>query len=295
MSKKKIILFSILGSILIITTIVSIYFIIAANKPKAKIKESEEKYETALNENALEGDPKNHAATDVISYLLWKVENTSSFKVITTGNAKASIANQTIYNERIVINKQAMVSTTSSGLISVAKQKFYSDNKVLIRDASKVDGVNTAWKEDEPECVSYDEMINRYGWLPWKANGYVICDETYLNKESIKVEDYEGGLYKVAFDLNPDDDKAPFWYRREILTTSNSTMAPIFKTIHIDLIFNKDYQIIYQDFQEAYEVERFFKVLTTTTVRDEFSYDNISFNQSYLSFFDKYKNLTPTT
>ena len=291
--KKRIILIS--KFIFAIVIGVSFYFLSGALKSPAKIKESEAKYMTKLLEAPTDGSkPTEHDATDVVAYAFWKVANTDSFKVTTTGNSSASVATLKISNERIVIGKQAMVSTTSMGIVSIGKQKFYSDDKVLLRDYQKFTDDGVIWKNEEPECISYKEMISRYGWLPWQANGYIICDETYLNKDDIKVEALDNNLYKVGFDLNPKPDYAPFWYRREILTNSSSTIEPNFKSIHIDLTIDNDYRIIYQDFIEVYEVQTYgIKAETKTSVRDEFSYDNIEFNQDYLDYFNKYKDLNP--
>ena len=295
MSKKvKIIL---IISVLFVALISGIgaYFLTEANRAPAEIEDGEAKFKTYLKEAPNDGSlPTDHDPLDVIAYVLWKVENTEEFKVVTTGSADASITTQLISNERIVKNKEAMVSTISSGMVSLAKQKFYSNNKVLLRDYAKLDGINATWKTDVPECISYKEMISRYGWLPFQANGYIICEETYLNKENIKIEVLEDGLYKIAFDLNPEADYAPFWYRREILTNSGSTIIPEFLSIHAEFTFDKDYRIVYQDFKEAYKVKAMgVEAETKTDVRDAFTYDNVEFNQEYLDYFRSYKDPTP--
>ena len=291
--KKNIIWLTISFSIAIIIGVIGFFLSEIIKKP-AEIKDSEAKYITTLKKAPKDNAPLNHNPLDVISYILWKVENTNSFMVTTTGEAKASIATQKIANERIVIGKKAMVSTISSGLINTAKQKYYANNKVLIREYEKLDGINVTWKNTEPECISYEEMISKMGWLPWQANGYIICNDTYLNKDNIKIESLNNDLYKVSFDLNPDGDYAPFWYRREILSTSNSTMIPRFEKIHIDFTFDKEYRLIYQDFKESYYVKSVgITALTESTMRDEFKYDNIEFNPNYLSYFDNYKDMIP--
>ena len=295
MSKKFKIILTIIIVLVAAVSGVGAYFITEANKAPAEIEDSEAKFKTTLKEVPNDGKlPTEHEAIDVIAYILWRVENTDSFKVITTGKADASVTTQLISNERIVKDKTAMVSTISSGMVSLAKQKYYSNNKVLLRDYEKLDGIKATWKTDVPECISYEEMISRYGWLPFQANGYIICEETYLNKDDIKVVSLGNDLYRVAFDLNPESDYAPFWYRREILTNSGSTIIPEFLSIHAEFTFDKDYKLIYQDFKEAYKVKAMgVSAETKTDVRDEFTYDNVEFNSEYLDYFNKYKDLTP--
>ena len=270
------------------------FFIASVNKKQAKITDDVAKYETKLLKAPTDKAPLDHKPEDVIAYILYNVKNTKNFKVKTTGNVSASIATLKVLNERVVIGNEAMVSTISSGLISSTKQKFYSNDKVLIRDREKMNDLDVTWKMDAPECITYNEMIYRYGWLPWQANGYIICDETYINKDKLKVEKLDNDLYKVAFDLNPSGDYAPFWYRREVLTTSASTMIPDFKAIHIEFTFDKNYKLIYQNLKEAYYVETIgIKALAETNLRDEFTYDNIEFNKEYKAYFDQYKDLKP--
>ena len=211
------------------------YFIASVCKSPVKIQETDAKYMSRLIEAPKDGSlPTEHDAKDVIAYALWNAAN-SNCKITTSGTTKASIATQKISVERVIIDKKCMVSTISTGFITVAGQKFYANNKVLMRNSSKIEGDKVTWSTDAPECISYNEMIRRVGWLPFQANGYIISLDTLLNQEEIKVEKTENDLYKISFDLNPEPDYAPFWYRREIVYDANSTILPIFKKIHINI------------------------------------------------------------
>ena len=115
-----------------------------------------------------------------------------------------------------------------------------------------------------------------------------------MNKDEIKLEVLDNGLYKIAFNLNPEPDYGPFWYRREILTNSGSTIIPEFISIHIEFTFDKNYTLIYQDFVEEYKVKAMgVEAVTKTNCHDAFTYDNISYNPEYIDYFNKYKDLTP--
>ena len=255
--------------ILIITTLVvgaaggfGAYILTEANKAPAEIEDSDAKFQTTLKEAPTDGSlPTEHSPEDVIAYALWSVANSSQFEVITTGVANASIATQQIANARVVKDGRAMISTVSSGMVSVAKQRFFHDNTVLLRDADKIDGVNVVWKNQIPECISYKGNIKRYGWLPFQANGYIICAETYLDRNNIILTDNGDGTYKIVFDLDPAEDKAPFYYRREILTNSSSTIVPVFRKIHLEFTINAKYQLLAQDIQEEYKVKSMGAVL----------------------------------
>jgi hypothetical protein len=286
--------------ILIITTLVvgaaggfGAYILTEANKAPAEIEESDAKFQTTLKEAPTDGSlPTEHSPEDVIAYALWSVANSSQFEVITTGVANASIATQQIANARVVKDGRAMISTVSSGMVSVAKQRFFHDNTVLLRDADKIDGVNVVWKNQIPECISYKGNIKRYGWLPFQANGYIICADTYLDRNNIILTDNGDGTYKIVFDLDPAEDKAPFYYRREILTNSSSTIVPVFQKIHFEFTINAKYQLLAQDIQEEYKVKSMgIEALTVTNCHDVFSYENVEFDKDYLDYFESYKDL----
>ena len=289
--------------ILIITSLIlavaagfGAFLIIGASQGQAEIEESEAQYKTTLIEAPTDGSlPTDHNPMDVIAYSLWTVANTSEFKVTTTGTANALVATQQISNSRIVKDGKAMISTVSSGMVNVAKQRYFSDGKVLLRDPEKIDGINVLWKDQIPECITYNQNIKRYGWLPFQANGYIICEETYLNKDEIELIDNNDGTYLIKFDLDPADDKAPFWYRREVLTNASSQMVPRFESIHMEFTIDAKYRILKQDIQEKYTVKSMgIEAGTTTDCHDVFEYDNIEFDQDFLNYFLKYGNLTPS-
>ena len=216
--KTLIILFSIIGSILIVGGLIAAYFIAEGNKAPVELEDTEAKFETTLLEAPTDGSlPTDHNATDVIAYTLWSVANSKEFSVSTTGIADAGVAKQQIANERVVKNGTAMISTVSSGMVSFGTQRYFfteAENKVLVRGATKVKDAVAKWDEKkEPECVTYSEIKKRYGWYPFQANGYIICNDTYLNKEDIRIIDNGNNTYSITFSLDPDGEKAPFWYR----------------------------------------------------------------------------------
>ncbi len=271
---------------------IACYFVASISKSPIVLKDTDAKYVSRLQEAPKDGSlPTEHSATDVIAYALWNAAN-SNYRLETIGETKASIATQKIEIKRVIKDKKATVETISSGFITVAGQKLYADNKVFMRNASKVQGSNVTWSTDAPEVITYNEMIRRVGWLPFQANGYIISDDTILNKDEIKVTKKDNDLYMVSFDLNCGSDYAPFWYRREIIYDTNSTIEPIFKSIHIDLRIDKDYRIVYQNIKESYVVQLYgIKALTTTTLEDHFIYENVEFDEKMMSYFNQYLNV----
>ena len=297
MSRKKKIIIYILAVLVSFISAVSMYFIIEVNKPPVEIPDTDAQFETTLKEAPKDGSlPTEHSATDVIAYTLYNVANTKEFKVITRGTSDAFIATIQIANERVVKNGSAMISTVSDGIVSFGTQRFYfpqEENKVLVRDAKKISNATATWNTNkDPECVTYKEMRKRYGWFPFQANGYIICDDTYLNKDDIVVKDNNDGTYKINFSLDPDSEKAPFWYRREIVTSSGSTIIPRFSKIEITFIIDKNYRLLEQHIKENYTVKTMgIEADTKTNVVDTFSYDNVEFDQESYNWFMQYRGL----
>lgn len=291
--KKKIII----TIIILLTTVllgVGGYFIFALNQGPATIEDSEADFESTLLEAPKDGtNPSEHSVEENVAYALWTIAHTNEFYSLTTGTAQASIANQQIYNKRVVHDGKAMVTMISSGLISTAKQKYYMKDKVLLRDATSISGDTATWITSEPECVSYKTLIQRYGWLPFQATGYIICSDTYIHKEEMKMVDNQDGTYTLYFDLDPDGNKAPFWYRREVLTNANSSIVPEFSYIHYEMKINSNWQIVSADVQETYKVKSMgVEAITKTNCHEEYFYENVAFDEEPYNYFESYAYLS---
>lgn len=291
--KKKIIITII---ILLVTAILGVggYFIYAINQGPAEIEDTEAEFESTLLEAPKDGsDPSKYGVEENVAYALWTVANTNEFYTLTTGTANASVATQQIYNKRVVKDGKAMTTMISSGLVSTAKQKYFLADKVLLRDATSINGDTATWVTSAPEAVSYKTIKKRYGWLPQQATGYIICSDTYLNKEEMKMVTNEDGTYTLIFDLDPDGNKAPFYYRREVLTNANSAIIPEFYSIHFEMTINSKWQILVDDIQEQYKVKSMgVEAVTKTNCHEEFYYENVEFDKEPYDYFESYAYLS---
>jgi uncharacterized repeat protein (TIGR02543 family) len=291
--KKKIIITII---ILLVTAILGVggYFIYAINQGPAEIEDTDAEFESTLLEAPKDGsDPSKYSVEENVSFALWTVANTNEFYTLTTGTAQASVANQQIYNKRVVKDKKAMTTMISSGLVSTAKQKYFLPDKVLLRDATSINGETATWITSAPEEVSYKTIQKRNGWLPYQATGYIICSDTYINKEEMKMVDNQDGTFTLLFDLDPDGNKAPFWYRREVLTNANSSIVPEFYSIHFEMTINSSWQILVDDIQEQYKVKSMgVEAVTKKNCHEEFYYENVEFDKEPYDYFESYAYLS---
>lgn len=290
--KKKIILI-VLAILIAVGGGIGAYFIKEAHRGPAQIEETEAKYKTTVKEAPTDGsNPEQYSVLDNLAFAMWTIENAKEFKTTTTGKSEASVATIQIYNTRLVKDHKALVSTVSSGMISSGKQKYFLDNKVLLRDADHIDGFNTTWKTAQPECISNSAYIKRYGWLPFQCTGYIICKETILEASELIVN--EDGTYTIRLSLNPNDDYAPFWYRREVLTNANSSMVPKFNSIKIDYKMDSTWHILEAKIKEEYKVKAMgIEAVSKTDCTEVFDYSPVEFENGDTDFFKQYEILEP--
>ena len=294
MKKKKIIILIIIFCLLLVGGGAGFYFVQAAHEGTVSFdEETDAKYSTILKETPTNGTtPNDYDALTNIYYALYNLEHKEAFACITTGEAKASVATQAISNSRIVIGDEALVSTISDGMIKTGTQKYFVNRgeKVLLRTHQSISDCKAIWKTDTPECITNKAYIGRYGWLPYQAIGYIICDETILSVSEMK---YENGAYEVTLNLDPAGDKAPFWYRREVATNGSSTMIPEFSLINLTYRFDSNWNILSCHAQEKYLVKSMgIKTTCETNCYDTYTYENVSFDKDSYDFFQQYKTLS---
>ncbi len=293
--KKKIIFLSIFILVLLIGG-VAIFYFTQSNRDSVTFADEEAKYKTYTEQAPTDGSlPSDHDSLSNIAYVLWVLENTENYFSQTKGSAVSAGQTQEILNQRFVNGSIQVVNTYSGGLVTLGKQKYFQNGKVLIRDFTSKDGDNISWKTDQPECITNKGYIMRYGWLPNQATAYIICKETIL--EISETQSLENGLYSLTLTLNPDREHAPFWYRREVATNASSLDEPAFSSIVIEYIFDAQWRVQEVKTQEKYTVKPKvapIPVVCETNLTEVFSYETYKINQDDLDFFEQYKDLTPS-
>ena len=293
--KKKIIFLSIFILILLIGG-AGIYYYTQSQRDAITYADTEAKYKTYTEEAPTDGTiPTDHNAYENIAYVLWVLGHTQYYSSLTTGTATSVGQKQEIYNHRRVNGDEQLVDTVSSGVVPVGYQKYFSGGKVLLRKYVSKNGNDITWSDEDPECITYQGYIGRYGWLPNQATAYIICPETILEISDVTI--LENGLYSIKLSLNPDDDYGPFWYRREVATNSSSLTKVVFSSINIEYVFDDNWVVQYVNTQEQYNVTPRVAPITVDCVTDLveiFDYKNYSFDKKAMDYFDKYSNMTPS-
>ncbi|MDE6584686.1 MAG: hypothetical protein K2K15_04715, partial [Anaeroplasmataceae bacterium] len=293
--KKKIIFLSIFILVLLLGG-VAIYYFTMSNGPTITYADTQAKYKTETKPAPTDGSlPIDHDSYSNIAYVLWVLEHTERYSSTTRGTAVSVGQTQVIYNVRRVNGKEQLVDTVSDGLVTVGKQKYFIDGKVLLRDFVSRDGDNIEWKQEEPECITNKGYIKRYGWLPTQATAYIICKDTIL--EISETTALDNGLYSITLVLNPDMDYAPYYYQREIATNASSLVKPEFYSIKLEYIFDANWVVQEVRTQEQYMVKPKvapIPVTSDTNIVEVFDYENYEFDASAMDYFNQYKDLKPS-
>ncbi len=308
MSKKtKIILFSILGVIGTIIIIICIWLIVLFNKNSTPITytnetitESTNEIDLDLNPTTIESNvtidtitPKNYSPKEVVGITMGQLSKTNSFKVLTTGKSVANVFGITtevkISNSRTVIGTEAMITCISAGMVSNGSQRYFNGDNVYLRTASNVNSDATAEFSDDStvEKITKDTYLSRYGWLPTKAVGYIINDDTYLNDPTMTIND--DNTYTINVSLNPNSNAA-YYYKREIATNASATEDPIFEKINFIITIDESFKILKIEFNEAYKIKPGvfpIETSTETSLVDTYYYDDITFDENYYNYFKK--------
>ncbi|MDE5715754.1 MAG: hypothetical protein K2I42_06430, partial [Anaeroplasmataceae bacterium] len=291
--KKKIIFLSIFIFVLLVGG-VGIYFYTQTHRDPITWAD-ESKYKTYTEPAPTDGSlPTDYDSYMNMAYMLWTLEHAENFSSTTRGTAVSVGQTQEILNRRIVNKDKQVVETYSGGLITLGKQKYFINNRVLLRDYATKNGETFTWKMDEPECITEDTYKQRYGWFPTQSTAYIICNETILELSDIKV--LENGLYSITLSLNPGENFAPFWYAREVWTNASSLSKPAFSSIELEYIFDANWRIHKVNTKEKYKVTPKvapIPVDCVTNIEEIFDYENYKIEDSTIQFFDQYKDMQP--
>lgn len=312
--KKKIIFISIISIItLAFIVAISIFFINKSNSKvvtynddeleviehkdddSPKYFEYDYKYKTALAKTPTDGTtPNDYDSLTNISFVLYNLEHKEAFKCISTGVTKSNFifsVEQKIANSRVVINDKAMIQTVSDGIVKIAYQKYFLDygNKVFMRQTDKVNNLSPTFDEKEPEKLDAKEYIEKFGWIPFKSTGYIICKDTVLEASKLK---YENDIYEISLTLDPNNDKAPYWYQREVARTGSAEENPIFSYINLTYKFDAKWNLISVDINEKFKIKNNLSfgsfVNCETIIKDTYSYSNVSFDEELINYYEKY-------
>ena len=197
--------------------------------------------------------PMQHTAVENIGYMAYRLKHQESWYSEMHGTV------DTILSQKVDTYKQfsdgVLISAdiSVSSLVKTAKQSCYVGDYVLQRKnaepyavdesgKSNWDGLNTKWSQDEPSKITVDEFKQNYGFPATEFSVYVLNEETILSAED--VVDNGDGTYSQTYTLDPDGEKAPYYYRQQMLTTGGLDDWPSFDSIRVTYTFDSSWQVL---------------------------------------------------
>lgn len=220
--------------------------------------------------------PKDHTPLDNFRIAGGVLSLTESFRTEQTGNA---ISNSIIKNDqkveaqRIINNKKAYVShQTSSSFVESAVERFYLEDKVIIRNGRFENNQVIYSQEEEPLIYSYDNVLSNLGWLPFSLTSYIVNDQTIVSAKEVESE------YPYSVELILDKEKAIQNTKKEVRYNANATTYPKYSQVKLTLSLDNDWKVLEIKNEDIYDITVKFGIdLTvniTSTLVEKFFYDN---------------------
>ncbi len=158
-------------------------------------------------------------------------------------NVEQSVNTWKQYSDDVLI----LVDITTSSMVNAARQFCYVGDDVIWRVADcapdDYSGLETPWPDGEPfGHLSLEDFRKSYGLPGTELSVYVFNEENILYADP--VTDNGDGTYTQTWYLDPDDDKAPYFYRYQMQKTGGLTGLPTFYDITVTYTFDASWNIL---------------------------------------------------
>ncbi len=228
----------------------------------------------------------DHNAIDNFAYLAYKIDH-SNFETTVKGVAKANYngmnVDQSVDDYRMVTKDYAYVDTRSvSTFVKVYSETFYTKDKVFVKE-----GTNANYDSFDVEGRSRAYQQALYGYGPEKIVGYIVCDETIINKP--EVINNGDGTYTSVYQLDPK--VSPFYYQRKVKYNADIADYPLFNSIELTVTYNDSWEvqtIVYNELYEIYKMKSWIKTNNIITENFNFLPDDTQIKKYdiYKEYFD---------
>ncbi len=221
------------------------------------VLEAKEGWGTVSYEVPTDGStPESHSGLENIGYMARRLKEQPEWYSEMQGVVNTVIRQDVFtfkqYSDGVLIS----TDISKSSMINTAKQLCYVGDSVLWReaakDASEWNGIDTEWKSGDPTKISVDSFKTNYGLPATEFSVYILNEDTVTSWGEVKVNG--DGTYTQDFVLNHETDKAPFYYRQQMLKTGGLSAWPEFTEIKVSYTFDAAWQVLKSEISEAYGV-----------------------------------------
>lgn len=294
------------ASVALIAAILSVLFFACNAKEGVETRPPEQSVSICLQPPTDGSTPDDHAAIDNLGYIIGRLMgrdmyHTDSSSVVTANafgvEVRQDVTGGKDYKDGIMIATTFSSSDSSFAPAPVALQKFFGNDKAVIRNSVSSDpatwaGRDTEWSDGEPtEVVEKSAYTDRYGLWATEFSDYVFTEETVL---SAVVTPSGEGTYVMEIVLDPAT--STYYYAKQMVTMGGLSSAPTFSYVNVTIDFTADWTITEMRVSEKYTSSK--GPLNASTQGEtviKYSYDEASVDVSaYETYFSGYADAAPS-
>lgn len=308
-NKKRILIIAV--AVLLLVSAVFAFFHLFSGGVKGTGAPLPQGYSISLTPPTDGSKPESHTALENIGYMVGRLSAREYYHTESKSTAKASIMGVTQsvvgskdYKDGILI--VSTVSTSNSSFApSKALQRFYGEDKVVIRTAASGDkddwnGLETEWSTGAPaEILDKSVHTSKYGLWATEFSDYVVTESTLLSTDAVPVQEGNEYVLTVALSVSADAEAgrkdATEYYKRQMLTMGDLDDYPSFSSVEMTFRFTEDWTLLTLEVKESYSSKKLITANVEGTNTVTFSYDENAVDVSaYDSYFCKYADAAAT-
>ena len=267
MSKKKIIIFSILLCLAIIAT----FYFLGCHKndftDDINLNGINEQQSTVKQKPSDGSTPADHSPADNFAYALYDLLEAGSFVGESSGQTVSLGVEQNVKAVRYVNGDEVLKRSLShSTFKSVGVEMFVSGKNYVLRDATSLKSVDEVTWEEDPYRVTEENFISKFGGVPNGITAYVLTENTILSSEFLGEEN---GIYAYRYIL--DNALATTKIRLEMRTMAGTKTLPNFEEVALTVYMDGNWRIQKTETACVYKVDMLGGVTCKESLTEVFS------------------------
>ena len=267
MSKKKIIIFSILLCLAIIAT----FYFLGCHKndftDDINLNGINEQQSTVKQKPSDGSTPADHSPADNFAYALYDLLEAGSFVGESSGQTVSLGVEQNVKAVRYVNGDEVLKRSLShSTFKSVGVEMFVSGKNYVLRDATSLKSVDEVTWGADPYRVTEENFISKFGGVPNGITAYVLTENTILSSEFLGEEN---GIYAYRYIL--DNALATTKIRLEMRTMAGTKTLPNFEEVALTVYMDGNWRIQKTETACVYKVDMLGGVTCKESLTEVFS------------------------
>ena len=262
------------GIIMFLSVIISTWYVIGCGSDfntNPDINSIRQQASTTLPVPFDGSTPEDYSVNENAYIAFTAISKEKSFVGHSTGEAVTDVAfvsvSQKVKANRVVNGNEIYKESLShSSFKGVGVRTYINGHNFVVRDASKVNSVDSVSWKSWANRVSEESFVARYGHFSNSITAYVLTDETILSSEFLGEEN---GIYSYKYNLHPV--KATGKISLEMRTMAGTASMPIFERVSLTIRMDENWRVTETLTDCVYEVDMLGGVTCRENVKEVFS------------------------